>query len=190
MGAGHPTDGGSAGRHARSCLFESMRKAIELAPDFLRIYPALVLEGTILADSFRKGGYTPLSLDEAVTWLAPAYDVALRAGIPVIRMGLHPDPALEKPGVILAGPYHPAFGLPCKMPLVAGPGRSRFCLVLRTCRRRNCSAGLPKPGERRYWTWKIEPRALASPMGHKRKGGRRGWPGRGLKCLSKDIEQT
>ena len=94
----------------RALFLQSMRKAIALAPDFLRIYPALVLEGTILADSFKNGGYTPLSLDEAVTWLAPAYDEALRAGIPVIRMGLHPDPALEKPGVILAGPYHPAFG--------------------------------------------------------------------------------
>jgi histone acetyltransferase (RNA polymerase elongator complex component) len=94
----------------RALFLESVSKAIALAPDFLRIYPALVLEGTILADSYKNGGYTPLSLDEAVTWLAPAYDEALRAGIPVIRMGLHPDPALEKPGVILAGPYHPAFG--------------------------------------------------------------------------------
>jgi histone acetyltransferase (RNA polymerase elongator complex component) len=93
------------------CLFfESMRKAIEIEPDFLRVYPTLVLEGTALADSFRNGHYIPLSLDEAVTWLVPAYDLALKAGIPVIRMGLHPDPALEKPGVILAGPYHPAFG--------------------------------------------------------------------------------
>ncbi len=93
------------------CLFfESMRKAIEMEPDFLRIYPTLVLEGTALADSFRHGVYTPLSLDEAVTWLAPAYDLALTAGIPVSRMGLQADPALEKPGVILAGPYHPAFG--------------------------------------------------------------------------------
>jgi len=91
-------------------FFESMRKAIEIEPDFLRIYPTLVIEGTVLADSFRNGIYAPLGLDEAVTWLAPAYDLALRAGIPVIRMGLQPDPALEKPGVILAGPYHPAFG--------------------------------------------------------------------------------
>ncbi len=103
MMAGLPGD-------SRGLFVESIRKAIALAPDFLRIYPTLVLEGTILADSFRKGGYTPLSLDEALTWLAPAYDAALKAGIPVIRMGLHSDPALEKPGVILAGPYHPAFG--------------------------------------------------------------------------------
>ncbi len=103
MMAGLPGD-------TRRLFAQSIGEAIALAPDFLRIYPTLVLEGTILADSFRKGLYAPLSLDEAVTWLAPAYDAALRAGIAVIRMGLHPDPALEKPGVILAGPYHPAFG--------------------------------------------------------------------------------
>ncbi len=91
-------------------FFESMGKAIEIEPDFLRIYPTLVLNGTDLADSFRNGIYSPLSLDEALTWIVPAFDLALRAGIPVIRMGLQPDAALEKPGVILAGPYHPAFG--------------------------------------------------------------------------------
>jgi len=89
---------------------ESMHLAMELAPDFFRIYPTLVLEGTALADCYRKGSYAPLSLDEAVTWVAAAYASALGAGIPVIRMGLHSDPSLERPGVILAGPYHPAFG--------------------------------------------------------------------------------
>jgi histone acetyltransferase (RNA polymerase elongator complex component) len=103
MMAGLPGD-------SRRLFVESISKAIALAPDFLRIYPTLVLEGTGLADSFKKGNYTPLSLDDAVEWLTPAYDAALRAGIAVIRMGLQPDSALEKPGVILGGPYHPALG--------------------------------------------------------------------------------
>lgn len=94
----------------RSLFMESMRRAIEIGADFLRIYPTLVLEGTALANSFREGLYAPLSLDEALRLLAPAYDLAMRAGTPVIRMGLQADPELEKPGVVLAGPYHPAFG--------------------------------------------------------------------------------
>ncbi len=91
-------------------FIESMNKAIGMEPDFLRLYPTLVLEGTPLADSYRQGVYTALSLDRAIEWLTPAYDLTIRAGIPVIRMGLHSDPALEKPGVVIAGPYHPAFG--------------------------------------------------------------------------------
>ena len=91
-------------------FLESIRKAIGIGPDFIRIYPTLVLDGTALAGSFKKGDYAPLSLDEAVSWLALAYDLTVNAGIPVIRMGLQPDAALERPGVILGGPYHPAFG--------------------------------------------------------------------------------
>jgi hypothetical protein len=87
-----------------------MQKAMEIGPDFLRIYPTLVLEETALADSYRNMSYTPLSLDEAITWVAAAYASALRAGIPVIRMGLHADRSLDNPGVVLAGPHHPAFG--------------------------------------------------------------------------------
>lgn len=88
----------------------SIQRGIELAPDFFRIYPTLVLNGTRLADLLRTGKYRPLDLEEAVGWVVPAYDLTIRAGIPVIRMGLHSDPALREPGVILAGPYHPAFG--------------------------------------------------------------------------------
>jgi len=94
----------------REIFMQSVSRAIEMEADFLRIYPTLVLQGTALADSYRQGVYAPLSLDQAVDWVAPAYDLTIRAGIPVIRMGLQSDPALEKPGVVLAGPYHPAFG--------------------------------------------------------------------------------
>lgn len=95
---------------SRETFMQSVQSAIKIGADFLRIYPVLVLEGTALADSFRAGLYNPLSLDRAVSLLAPAYDLAMRAGVSVIRMGLQADPELEKPGVILAGPYHPAFG--------------------------------------------------------------------------------
>ena len=40
----------------------------------------------------------------------PAYDFLFREQIPIARLGLHPDPELQKPGAVLAGPYHPAFG--------------------------------------------------------------------------------
>lgn len=101
-----------AGLPGDSCelFLESVRKAMEIGADFLRFYPVLVLEGTVLAGLFREGLYAPLSLEEAVAMLALGYDLALQTGVPIIRMGLQADPGLEKPGAVLAGPYHPAFG--------------------------------------------------------------------------------
>lgn len=91
-------------------FFDSVRRGVRMGADFFRIYPTLVLEGTLLADWFSSGDYRPLSLDEAVQWVVPAYDLLMGKGIPVVRMGLHADPALARPGAVLAGPHHPSFG--------------------------------------------------------------------------------
>jgi histone acetyltransferase (RNA polymerase elongator complex component) len=88
----------------------SIRRAVALRPDFVRIYPTLVLAGTRLAEWYRSGDYVPLSLEAALSWCVPAYDLLFRERIPIARLGLHSDPELLKPGAILAGPYHPAFG--------------------------------------------------------------------------------
>jgi histone acetyltransferase (RNA polymerase elongator complex component) len=84
-------------------------RIIALKPDFVRLYPALVIKGTPLEQLYRTGAYDPLSLDAAVSICRAAQVSFSRADIPVIRMGLQPTEELERPGTILAGPYHPAF---------------------------------------------------------------------------------
>lgn len=88
----------------------TLRAALALRPSFLRIYPTLVIEGTELAERYRCGAYTPLALPDAVSLCKEMLVAAAGAGIPVIRMGLQPTAELERPGTLLAGPYHPAFG--------------------------------------------------------------------------------
>jgi histone acetyltransferase (RNA polymerase elongator complex component) len=88
----------------------SLDRVLSLKPSFLRIYPTLVVAGTQLADLYAAGNYTPLSLDDAVSLCKRMLLSAMRANVPVIRIGLQPTSELESPGVILAGPYHPAFG--------------------------------------------------------------------------------
>jgi len=82
---------------------------IAMRPAFVRIYPALVIKDTPLETLYRTGQFTPLSLDEAVQWCRNAFLQFERANIAVIRMGLQPTEELQKPGTILAGPYHSAF---------------------------------------------------------------------------------
>lgn len=95
---------------SRTSFLQTVKKVITVNPDFIRIYPAVVLHHTPWAACLNKKGYHPLSLAEAVAWAAEALCLLKAAGVPVVRMGLHPSESLLAPGNIVAGPYHPAFG--------------------------------------------------------------------------------
>ncbi len=85
-------------------------QTIALQPDFVRLYPTLVLAGSPLADLFARGGYHPLTLEDAVHLAKRLYIQFARRGLPVIRMGLQQTEALAAPTTVLGGPHHPAFG--------------------------------------------------------------------------------
>ncbi len=87
---------------------KTVQRVIGMRPDFVRIYPLLVLDNTRLARELKQARYTPLSLDRAVVATARMKRLFDQAKIPVIRMGLQPTPSLEKS--LKAGPFHPAFG--------------------------------------------------------------------------------
>ncbi len=83
--------------------------SISLRPDFVRLYPTLVVADTPLETLYRSGRYNPLSLDEAVLLCKEALVKFDGAGIEVIRVGLQSSEELEKTGAVVAGPYHSAF---------------------------------------------------------------------------------
>lgn len=89
-------------------FLDSVDKSIALKPDFVRLYPALVIKDTPLEGMHRFGSYAPLSLDEAIMQCRDAMVRFERTGIEVIRVGLQPTEELERCGAIIAGPYHPA----------------------------------------------------------------------------------
>ncbi len=93
----------------RDLFLTTVRRVIDLAPDFVRIYPLLVLKGSPLERLYQRGLYTPLSLEEAVRRAKEALEMFDQAQIPVIRVGLQVTPRLGASGTVLAGPYHPAF---------------------------------------------------------------------------------
>jgi histone acetyltransferase (RNA polymerase elongator complex component) len=93
---------------SRSTLRCTVTQVIALRPDFVRIYPLLVLRGSGLADLYQQGLYKPLSLYMAVLFAAFMQKKFAQAGIRIVRMGLQAGPELEDS--LLAGPWHPAFG--------------------------------------------------------------------------------
>ena len=91
-------------------LMETGRRIADLGPNFVRIYPTLVLTGSLLAEWHRLGRYRPLSLGEAVGLSMKLYRFLRQRGLPVIRTGLQPG-ADHAPGRgVVAGPNHPPFG--------------------------------------------------------------------------------
>ena len=88
----------------------SAQEIADLEPDFVRIYPTLVLENSRLARWYRENRYQPLDLEAAVHLTARLYRLFRRNKIPVVRMGLQASKELDLEGQVLAGPYHPAFG--------------------------------------------------------------------------------
>lgn len=92
---------------SRETIIMTAEEAARMRPDFVRIYPALVLKGTPLYRMYCSGLYTPWLLAEMVDicrWISAVFR---EAKIPVIRFGLQPTAELEKS--LAAGPYHPSF---------------------------------------------------------------------------------
>lgn len=95
---------GQTSRH----FSEDINICLELKPDMVRLYPCLVIRGTVLAARWEHGHFTPWSLEDTLDRLSPALLSLWEHGIRAIRLGLAPEDTLTEN--ILAGPFHPALG--------------------------------------------------------------------------------
>ncbi len=80
-----------------------------LQPGGVRIYPTVILRGTVLERLWREGKYRAHTVSDAVETCAPIAALFHRAGIPILRLGLNPTEALSG-GEAVGGAYHPALG--------------------------------------------------------------------------------
>ncbi len=89
-------------------FLRTLRQVVELEPAFVRLYPTLVIDGSGLAEQYRRGVYHPMTMNRAIALCCRAKEMLDQAGIAIMRMGLQASTSLEKE--LLAGPYHPSFG--------------------------------------------------------------------------------
>lgn len=82
----------------------------QLRPDFVRIYPVLVIADTELANAMAAGEYTPLTVDEAIRYSAFLKTYFESYHIEVIRTGLQSTADLDAGIGLVGGPYEPAMG--------------------------------------------------------------------------------
>lgn len=83
---------------------------LAMQPDTARLYPALVIAGTLLAQQYQQGAYQPLTLEEAVERCCQLRLLCETYGVQVIRTGLQNTEEMQLGKSVIAGPFHPAFG--------------------------------------------------------------------------------
>lgn len=91
----------------RQSVLNTVREVIGLKPDFVRIYPSLVLKDTPLHKMYIAGDYRPWDMDEMISVCAEAKRLLDDAGVSIIRMGLQTTDDLISS--LIAGPWHPSF---------------------------------------------------------------------------------
>ena len=89
---------------------ETAQKICELGASAVRIYPTVVFYDTPLCEMAQHGGYTPLSVEEAIERTAPVLQIFRARALPCIRVGLCATESLTSPEAVYAGPNHPALG--------------------------------------------------------------------------------
>ncbi len=88
-------------------ILKTAEEVRDLAPDFVRVYPTVVLKGTPLEKMYSRGDYAAWPLDEMVRVCKSVSAIFSGASIPIIRMGLHHSVELQER--VVTGPYHPRF---------------------------------------------------------------------------------
>lgn len=88
-------------------FIKSVKTAIKLMPDFVRIYPLVVIKNTPLQKMYEQNKFIPISTEEAVEWVAQAKILLDENKVKTAKIGLHGDIDIRS---IVAGPYCPRFG--------------------------------------------------------------------------------
>jgi len=86
---------------------------IALKPATARIYPTVILKGTMLGDLYERGEFETFSLEETIELCSEIYGRLVENGIKVIRLGLNISSKDERKNEIIGGNYGLQLGELC-----------------------------------------------------------------------------
>ena len=113
-------------------------RIIALKPDFVRIYPTLVVKDTYLEKMYLDGRYKPQTVEEACELCKRLLYKFNKANIPVIRIALQTTEEISPGGSLVAGPFDPQFGERVESmiyydkisELISGSGDKELCVLV------------------------------------------------------------
>lgn len=90
------------------CIYTA-KEFIKIKPDFVRIYPTLVIKETGLEKAYLEDTYKAFELEESIDIVKKLIVLYELNDIEIIRVGLQATEDIQMGIDVLAGPYHPAF---------------------------------------------------------------------------------
>lgn len=87
---------------------ETAKMFVRLGAKETRIYPTVVLKGTLLEKMLENGEYVPMDFEEAIDTAADCYSIFFENGVKVLRIGLQNSGELKENAA--GGFYHEALG--------------------------------------------------------------------------------
>lgn len=91
-------------------IMNTVKNFIDIKPNFVRIYPVVIVKDTELEEMYFSNKYKPWELEYTANLTKKLYLIFKSNNIDVIRMGLQSSDSMTLGKDIIAGPYHPAFG--------------------------------------------------------------------------------
>lgn len=91
-------------------VLHSCWEVVKINPNFVRIYPVLVIRETALERQMKDGSYLPLTLEETIAIGKKMYLIFISKDIKIIRIGLQSSEQINIGREVLGGPFHPAIG--------------------------------------------------------------------------------
>lgn len=99
---------GLFGDDFNSCIHTALDIAY-INPDFVRVYPTLIIKDTKLEQLYYSKKYIPMDIKDAIR-LCKYIDIIFEYhNIDIIRLGLQSSDNISKDKDVVAGPYHPSF---------------------------------------------------------------------------------
>lgn len=87
---------------------DTAKKFVALGAEETRIYPTVVIRGTLLEKMYESGEFVPMTMDETLDTAAECYGIFEENNVAVLRIGLQNSKELEES--VVAGAYHDALG--------------------------------------------------------------------------------
>lgn len=100
-------------KDSKKTIIDTAWSFVKIKPQYVRIYPVLVIKDTELENQLNLGKYKLISIEDTMDIVSELIIIFETNNIKIIRIGLQNSESISLEGSVIAGPFHPSLGELC-----------------------------------------------------------------------------